>query len=86
MAANRRLDSCHVKRSTNEIALFSHRVCEDFWPSKFKFALQVTMIGHRSTQKIYINIQFFLSKCNRGLSIIKGLAICARISEVNVIF
>ena len=29
----RRLDSCHVKISTNEIALFSHRVCEDFWPS-----------------------------------------------------
>jgi hypothetical protein len=29
----RRLDSCHVKISTNEIALFFHRVCEDFWPS-----------------------------------------------------
>jgi hypothetical protein len=49
------------------------------------FSLQIC-IGHRSTQKIYRNIQIFLSKCNRGLSIIKGLAICARISEVNVIF
>ena len=49
------------------------------------FGLQIC-IGHRSTQKIYINIEIFLSKCNRGLSIIKGLAICARISEVSVIF
>jgi hypothetical protein len=46
----------------------------------FKFVLDTEAL-----KNIYINIQFFLSKCNRGLSIIKGLAICARISEVNVI-
>ena len=33
----RRLDSCHVKISTNEIALFSHRVCEDFWLSDLRW-------------------------------------------------
>ena len=43
-SCQRRLDSCHVKISTNEIALFFHRVCDYFWPSNLHWTQKHNLV------------------------------------------